>query len=134
MVMIVIMVPIAVAPCPRIFQVAAPVLCLAAVFTMLAFCILQLMLCIAYLLFAFSVVVTVYRTHGDRSAQERQNNKRGNECFDLLKHASLLGIASTSYALMHIRSTINDTQKDMSPARRRGNLYSGIIKNCPHVI
>jgi len=123
--MIVIMVPIAVAPCPRIFQIAAPALRLAAVFSMLAFCILQLVLCIAYLLFAFSVVVTVYRTRGDRSAQERQNNKRGNECFGLLKHASLLGIASTSYSWMHIRSTVNDPRKDMSPPRG-GAIYIAV--------
>jgi len=86
-VMIVITVP-AMAPRPHVFQITAAALRLAAVFPVLAFRIVQLALRIANLLFAPSVVVTVYRPRGNRSAQERQNNKRGNECLGFLEHAS----------------------------------------------
>src|SRR5579864_9547134 len=86
--MIVIVVPIAVAPRPHVFQITTAALRLAAVFTVLALRVVQLALCIAYLLFAPSVVVTVYRPRGNRSAQERQNHKRGNECLGFLEHAS----------------------------------------------
>jgi hypothetical protein len=73
MVVIVIVVPIAMATCPRVFQVATAALRLAAVFTMLAFRIVQLALGIADLLYALSVVVmiAVKRPCWNRSAQER---------------------------------------------------------------
>jgi hypothetical protein len=72
-IMIVVMVSITVAPCPRIFQVATAALRLAAVVPVLAFRILQLALGIADLLFALSVVVmiAVKRPCWNRSAQER---------------------------------------------------------------
>jgi hypothetical protein len=89
MVMIVITVP-AVAPRPHIFQITTAVSRLAAVFTMLAFRIMQSALGVADLLFAPSVIITVKRFYGNRSAQERQNHKRGNECFGSLEHAFLL--------------------------------------------
>src|SRR6476646_8602374 len=86
--MIVIMVPITMAPCPHVFQVTTAALRLAAVLTVLALRVVQLALCIADLLCAPSVVVTVYRPRGDGSAQERQNHKRRNECLGFLEHAS----------------------------------------------
>jgi hypothetical protein len=91
--MIVIAVPIMVAPCPRIFQVATAVLRLAAVLTMLAFRIVQLALRIADLLFAPSViiVVAVHCSRWNCSAQERQNYERGNERLGFLQHASSSG-------------------------------------------
>src|SRR5579864_1612533 len=86
--MIVIVVPIAMAPCPHVFQITTAALRLAAVFPMLALRVVQFALCIADLLFAPSVVVTVYRPRGNCSAQERQNHKRRNERLGFLKHAS----------------------------------------------
>jgi len=68
--MIVIVVPIVVAPCPRIFQVATATLRLAAVFTVLAFRIVQFVFRIADLLFAPSVVIAIKRPCGNHSAQE----------------------------------------------------------------
>lgn len=90
-VMIVITVP-AMAPCPHVFQVTPLVLCLAAVFPVFAFRILQLALGIADLLLASSViiVIAVQRPYRDCSAQERQNNKRGNKCSGFLQHGSFL--------------------------------------------
>jgi hypothetical protein len=89
MVMIVIAVP-AVAPRPHVLQVATAALRLAAVFTMLAFRIMQSALGIANLLLAPSViiVIAVHRPRGNGSAQERQNHKRRNECLGFLEHAS----------------------------------------------
>jgi hypothetical protein len=89
-VMIVISVP-AVAPCPHVFQIAALVLCLAAVFTMFAFRIMQFALGIADLLLTPSVIIAVERSCGNRSAKERQNHKHGNECLGFLEHASSSG-------------------------------------------
>jgi hypothetical protein len=88
-VMIVIAVP-AMAPCPHVFQIPTAVLRLTAVFTVLPFRIVQLALGIADLLFAPSVIImiAIQRPRGNRSAQERQNHKRGNECLGSLEHAS----------------------------------------------
>jgi hypothetical protein len=90
MVTIVVVVPIAVAPRPHVFQVTTAALRLAAVFTMLAFRIMQSALCIANLLLAPSViiVIAVHRPRGNGSDQERQNHKRRNECLGFLEHAS----------------------------------------------
>jgi hypothetical protein len=89
-VMIVISVP-AVAPCPHVFQIAALVLCLAAMLTMFALGIMQLGFGFADLLFALSVI-TINRPCGNHSAQERQNHKRRNECLGFLEHASSSGL------------------------------------------
>jgi uncharacterized membrane protein len=72
---IVVMIPImvavsAMAPCPHVFQVTTAALRLAAVFTVLAFGVMQFSLRITDLLLAFSIVITVYRPRGDRSAQK----------------------------------------------------------------
>jgi hypothetical protein len=90
MVTIVVVVPIAVASCPHVFQITATVSRLAAVFTMLAFRIMQSALGVADLLLAPSVIVViaVHRPRGNGSAQERQNHKHGNECLGFLEHAS----------------------------------------------
>jgi hypothetical protein len=89
MVTIVVVVPIAVAPRPHVFQITTAALRLAAVFTMLAFRIMQSALCIADLLLAPSVIViAVHRPRRNGSPQERQNHKRGNECLGSLEHAS----------------------------------------------
>jgi len=69
-IMIVVVVPIAVAACSRIFQVATAALCLAAVFTVLALRIMQLLLRIAEPLFALSVVIAIKRPRGNYPAQE----------------------------------------------------------------
>jgi hypothetical protein len=89
MVTIVVVVP-AVASRPHVFQVTTAALRLAAVFTMLAFRIMQSALGIANLLLAPSViiVIAVHRPRGNGSAQERQNHKRRNECLGFLEHAS----------------------------------------------
>jgi hypothetical protein len=71
--MIAVVVPIAaMAFSPRVFQVTAAALRLSAVFPVLAFRIVQLILRITDLLFAFSViiVITVHRPHGNGPAQE----------------------------------------------------------------
>jgi hypothetical protein len=67
---VMVVVPITVAPCPRVFQVATAVFCLAAVFTMLALGIMQLVLRIADSFFALSVVIAVKRPRGNCPAQE----------------------------------------------------------------
>src|SRR5579871_1545974 len=87
--MIVITVP-AMAPRPHVFQIATAALRLAAVFTVLPFRIVQFSFGIADLLFAPSViiVIAIQRPRGNRSAQERQNHKRRNECLGSLEHAS----------------------------------------------
>jgi hypothetical protein len=89
-IMVTIVVPIAVAPRPHVFQITTAALRLAAVFTMLAFRIMQSALGIANLLLAPSViiVIAVHRPRGNGSAQERQNHKRGNQCLGFLEHAS----------------------------------------------
>jgi hypothetical protein len=87
-----IMVPVsAVASCPRIFQITAAALRLAAMFTVLAFRIMQLLLRIADSLLAFSVIIAVKRSCGNGPAQERQNDKGRNECSGFLEHASSSG-------------------------------------------
>jgi hypothetical protein len=68
--MIVIMVPIAVAPCPSVFQVTTLALCLAAVFPMLALRIMQLAFGITDLLLASFVIVAGNGPYRNRSAQE----------------------------------------------------------------
>ena len=71
MVAVMVMVAVAVvAPCPRIFQITTPALRLAAVFTMLALRIMQLLLRIAESLFALSVVIAIKRPRGNYPAQE----------------------------------------------------------------
>ena len=62
------------APCPRVLQVTTPALRLTAVFSVLAFCFLQLALGIVDLLFAFSVVIVIadHRSRRNCSAQERR--------------------------------------------------------------
>jgi len=104
--MIVIVVPIVVAPCPCIFQVAAAALRLAAVFTMLAFRIMQFVFRIADLLFAPSViiVIAVHRSRWYGSAQERQNYKRGNECLGFLQHASSSACLHIVLSWMHMQA------------------------------
>ena len=69
-VVMMIVVPIMVTSCPRIFQVATAALRLAAVFTVLALGIMQFALRIADSLFALSVIIAVYRPCGNCSAQE----------------------------------------------------------------
>ena len=88
--MIVIVVPIMVATCPRIFQIATAALRLAAVFSVLALGVMQLGFGFTDLLFAPSVVIViaVHRSRGYGPAQERQNYKRGNECLGSFQHAS----------------------------------------------
>jgi hypothetical protein len=90
MVMIVITV-LAMAPRPHIFQITTAASCLAAVFTMFAFRIMQFALGIADLLLTPSVIIAVERSCGNRSAKERQNHKHGNECLGFLEHASSSG-------------------------------------------
>jgi hypothetical protein len=82
----------AMAPCPHVFQVTPLILCLAAVFPVFAFRIVQLAFGIADLLLAPSVVIViaVHRSRGNGSAQERQNHKRGNKCSGFLQHGSFL--------------------------------------------
>jgi hypothetical protein len=67
--MIVIMVTM-MAPFARFFQIVAAGLCLAAVFTVLALGIVQLALRVADSLLALSVIIAVYRSCRDGSAQE----------------------------------------------------------------
>jgi hypothetical protein len=70
-IMIVVMVPVSVmAPCPRVFQVAALAFRLAAVLTMFALRIMQLMFRIADSFFAPSVVIAIKRPRGNYSAKE----------------------------------------------------------------
>jgi hypothetical protein len=64
-----VVVSIAVAPCPHVFQITTAVLGLAAVLTVLAFRIVQLALCIADLLLAPSIIA-VERLCRNHSAQE----------------------------------------------------------------
>lgn len=68
--MIVVVVPIAMAPCPNVFQITPLVFCLAAVFSVLALGVMQLGFGFTDLLFAPFVIVTIYGPRGDRSAQE----------------------------------------------------------------
>jgi len=68
--MISIVVPVAMAPCPHVFQVTTAALRLAAVFTMLALRIVQFPLRIADLLLAPSVIIVINRPRGDRPAHE----------------------------------------------------------------
>jgi hypothetical protein len=89
MVMVMIVIAVAtMAPCPCVFQVPTLALRLSAVFSVFAFRILQFALGIANLLLALPVIIAIKRPRGNHSAQERQNNKRRNECFDFLEHAS----------------------------------------------
>jgi hypothetical protein len=90
MIVITVVFPISVAPRPHVFQIAALVLCLAAMFTMFALGVMQLGFGFTDLLFALSiiVVIAVKRPCGNNSAQERYNHKRGNECLGFLEHAS----------------------------------------------
>jgi hypothetical protein len=106
MVMIVIVVPIMVAPCPRIFQITTAALCLAAVFTVLALRIMQLGFGFADLLFAPSVVIViaVHRPCGNCSAQERQNYKRRNKCLGFLEHASSSNRLDIVLSWMHMQA------------------------------
>jgi hypothetical protein len=69
-IVVVIVVPIPVAACPRVFQIATAALRLAAVFTVLALRIMQLLLRIAEPLFALSVVIAIQRPRGNYPAQE----------------------------------------------------------------
>jgi hypothetical protein len=69
-VMIVVVVPIAMAACPNVFQIAALVLCLAAVFSVLALCVMQLGFGFTDLLFAPSVIIPINGPRGNRAAQE----------------------------------------------------------------
>jgi hypothetical protein len=69
-IMIVVMVPSAMAPCPYIFQIAALALSLAAMFTMLALGVMQLGFGFANLVLAPSVIITIKRPCGNHSAQE----------------------------------------------------------------
>jgi hypothetical protein len=88
-IMVAVMIPVSVmASCPRIFQITAAALRLAAVFTVLAFRIMQLLLRAADSLLAFSIVIAVKRSRGNGPAQERQNDKSRNECFGFFEHAS----------------------------------------------
>jgi hypothetical protein len=104
--MIVIVVPIMVAPCAHIFQVTAAVLRLAAVFTVLPFRIVQFSFGIADLLFTLSViiVIAVHRPCGNCSAQERQNYKRRNECLGFLEHASSSNRLDIVLSWMHMQA------------------------------
>jgi hypothetical protein len=68
--MIVVMVPITVAPCSYIFQIATAALSLAAMFTMLALCVMQLGFGFTDLLFAPSVIIVIKPPCGNHSAQE----------------------------------------------------------------
>jgi len=68
--MISIVVPVAMAPCPHVFQVTTAALRLAAVFTMLALRIVQFPLRIADSLLALSVIIAIKRPRGDRRAQD----------------------------------------------------------------
>lgn len=68
--MIVVMVPITMAPFTRFFQIVAAGLRLAAVLTVLALGIVQLALRIADSLFALSIVIGIKRSRGNHSAQE----------------------------------------------------------------
>jgi hypothetical protein len=71
MVMIVVVVPVSVmAPFARFFQIVAAGLRLAAVFTVLAFGIVQFAFRIADSLFALSVVIAIKRPCGNCSTQE----------------------------------------------------------------
>jgi hypothetical protein len=105
-VMIVIMVPIMVASCPRIFQITTAALRLAAVFTVLALRIMQLGFGFADLLFAPSVVIViaVHRPRWNCAAQERQNHKRGNECLGFLQHASSSACLDIVLPWMHMQA------------------------------
>jgi hypothetical protein len=102
--MIVIVVPIVVATCPRIFQVTTAALRLAAVFTVLAFRIVQFVFRIADLLFAPSVVIViaVHRSRGNGPAQKRQNYKRRNNCLGSFQHASSSNRLDIVLSWMHM--------------------------------
>jgi hypothetical protein len=103
--MIVIMVSIAVAPCPHVFQIAALVLSLAAMFSVLALGVVQFGFGFADLLFASSVIVViaVHRSRGNCSAQERQNYERGNEYFGFLEHVSSSDRLDIVLSWMHVQ-------------------------------
>jgi hypothetical protein len=91
-IMIVIAVPAVMAPFARFFQIVTAGSRLAAVCAVFALRIVQSALRIADSLLALSVVVViaVQRPHGDRTAQERADHKRRNECSGCFKHPCLL--------------------------------------------
>jgi hypothetical protein len=86
--MVMIVVAIAMAPRPRVFQVTTAAFGLPAVIPMLAFRIVQFSLRGADSVLAFPVIVTVNCPRRHRSAQERQNDKCRNQGLSLVKHAS----------------------------------------------
>jgi hypothetical protein len=88
MIVVVIAVMSAAAAFPRLFQIAAPVLGLAAAFTVLANGLLQLIFRVADPLLALSVVVAVKRLRGNGAAQECKNHQRRNERPNLVEHAT----------------------------------------------
>jgi hypothetical protein len=91
-IMVAVMIPVSVmASCPRVFQITTAALCLAAMFTVLAFRIMQLLLRVADSLLAFSIVIAVKRSRGNGPAQERQNDKGRNKCSGFFEHASSSG-------------------------------------------
>jgi hypothetical protein len=103
--MIVIVVPIVVATCPRIFQVTTAALRLAAMVPVFALGVMQLGFGFTDLLFAFSViiVIAVHRPRGNGSAQERQNYERGNECLNSFQHASSSNRLDIVLCWMHMQ-------------------------------
>lgn len=86
--MVVIVVAVSVATCPRCFHIAATALRLAAVLTVLAFCIVHLVFGFADPLLAFAVIITVKRLYGDGSSQKRENDERRKHCFHFIQHAT----------------------------------------------
>jgi hypothetical protein len=92
-VLVVVVVPILVmaAVFPHLFEFVAFLFRLTAVFTVLAFGVVQLVFRVADSLFALSVVIAVKGPDGNGPAQERENDKRRNECSGFCEHANLLG-------------------------------------------
>jgi hypothetical protein len=90
MIVVVIAVMSAAAAFPRLFQVVAPALGLAAAFTMFADGLLQLIFRIADPLLALSVVVVVAvkRLRGNGATQECENYQRRNQRSDFVEHAT----------------------------------------------
>lgn len=70
MIMVVVVVPITMATCPRVFEVTTAAFGLPAVFPVLAFRIVQFVFRIADPLLAFSVIIAIQRPCGYGSAQE----------------------------------------------------------------
>jgi hypothetical protein len=121
---VVVVVPIVVAATfPRLFQFVAFLFGLPAVFTVLAFGVVQLVLRIADSLFALSVVIAVKSPYGNGPAQERENDKRRNECSGFCEHATSSG-AETILLRMRRSQLVTGVGERASPTRHAADARS----------